>query len=526
MALSQRPVALIILDGFGIAPKSISNSISLAKTPFFDSLLAHYPSMLLNASGLSVGLPRGEVGNSEVGHTTIGSGILRYQSLPRIDRSIATGQFFKEKVLLEAFQNAKNNKKKIHFVGLIGNGGVHASQEHLEALLSFAKSMKIKKNVFIHAFLDGRDTARDVGKQFMEKLLIFCKKEKVGEVASVGGRFFAMDRNNNWDRIAKAYNAIVKGESEYRYRDPLDAISQFYNKEIYDEELPPFVLVDRKDRAIGNIEDGDMVVFFNFRADRARQLSEAFVSKDFKNFENLKYENLDFITFTEYKKDLPAKVIFSPEITANPIAKVISGFNLKQLHIAETEKYAHVTFFMNGMTEKAFVGEERILIPSPDVLSYDEKPEMSADLVTENIVKALKADKHDFYVINYANPDMVGHTGNLQACIKAVETVDISLQKIITEILKRGGTAFVMADHGNAEELVNPLTGEIDKEHNNYPVPFVIISNKFDGQANPDLKSMELPYLSPVGILADVAPTILTHMGLDVPAEMTGTNLF
>jgi len=250
------------------------------------------------------------------------------------------------------------------------------------------------------------------------------------------------------------------------------------------------------------------------------------VTKEFKEFETIKYENLDFITFAEYKKGLPVKVLFPPEIIANPIAKVVSDFNLKQMHIAETEKYAHVTFFMNGMTEEPFVGEERILIPSPDVISYDQKPEMSAPIVTQNIIKSLKADIHDFYVVNYANPDMVGHTGNLQACIQAVEAVDQALQKVVTEILKRGGTAFVMADHGNAEELRNPLTGEIDKEHNNYPIPFIIASNSLDGQANPDLKSIEMPYLSPVGILADVAPTILTHMGLDVPAEMTGTNLF
>ena len=526
MALTKGPTALIVLDGYGIAPASNSNSISLAKTPFFDSLLAHYPSMLLNASGLSVGLPRGEVGNSEVGHATIGSGILRYQSLPRIDRSISTGQFFKDNILVEAFNKAKKNKTKVHFIGLIGNGGVHASQEHLEALLSFAKSMKMKKNVFIHAFIDGRDTARDLGKQFVEQLLSVCKKEKIGEVATVGGRFFGMDRNNNWDRIGKAYNAIARGESEYIFKDPVNAISEFYAKEIYDEEIPPFVIVDKKNHPIGNVEDGDVVIFFNFRADRARQLTEAFVTKDFKEFETIKYDNLDFITFAEYKKGLPVKVLFPPEIIANPIAKVVSDFNLKQMHIAETEKYAHVTFFMNGMTEEPFVGEDRILIPSPDVISYDQKPEMSAPIVTENILKSLKADKHDFYVVNYANPDMVGHTGNLQACIKAVEAVDQSLQKVVTEILKRGGTAFVMADHGNAEELQNPLTGEIDKEHNNYPIPFVIASNKLDGQPNLDLKSIELPYLSPVGILADVAPTILTHMGLDVPAEMTGTNLF
>lgn len=522
---SSRPVALIVLDGFGIAPKSNSNSISVAKTPFFDSLLTRYPAMLLNASGLSVGLPRGEVGNSEVGHSTIGSGILRYQSLPRIDRSISTGQFFQDTILVETLKRAKKTKAKVHFIGLIGNGGVHASQEHLEALLSLARSMKLKKNVFVHAFLDGRDTARDIGKQFMTKLLDVCKKEKVGEVATVGGRFFGMDRNNNWDRIAKAYSAIVKGESEYTYRDPLTGISEFYEKNIFDEEMPPFVIVDRKNNPIGKVEDGDVVVFFNFRADRARQMTEAFVEKDFNKFENVKFTNLDVVTFTEYKKGLPVKVIFPPEIIANPIAKVVSDFKLRQLHIAETEKYAHVTFFMNGMTEAPFALEDRILVPSPDVLSYDEKPEMSAQLVTDNILASLKADKHDFYVVNYANSDMVGHTGNLQACIQAIEAVDKNLQQVVTAIVNKGGVAFITADHGNAEELLNPLTGEIDKEHNNYPIPLLIVGNAFDGQANLDLQNIELAYLSPIGILADVAPTILKVMGLDIPSEMTGTNL-
>ena len=525
MALLQGPVALIVLDGFGIAPKSNSNSISVAKTPFFDYLLVRYPAMLLNASGLSVGLPRGEVGNSEVGHSTIGSGILRYQSLPRIDRYISTGQFFQDTILIEAFQRAKKSKAKLHFIGLIGNGGVHASQEHLEALLSFARSMKIKKNVFIHTFLDGRDTARDIGKQFMTKLLDVCKKEKVGEVASVGGRFFGMDRNNNWDRIAKAYNAIVNGESDYLYRDPLVGISEFYDKNIFDEEMEPFVIVNRKNQPIGKIEDGDVVIFFNFRADRARQLVQTFVEKDFTKFETTKFTNLNLITFTEYKKGLPVQVVFPPEIIINPITKVVSDFNLKQLHIAETEKYAHVTFFMNGMTEAPFVGEDRILVPSPDVISYDQKPEMSASLITENILASLKANEHDFYVVNYANSDMVGHTGNLQACIQAIEAVDKNLEIVVTDIVKKGGMAFIMSDHGNAEELLNPLTGEIDKEHNNYPVPFLVVGNAFDGQFNKDLQSIGLPYLSPVGILADVAPTILTAMGLSIPSEMTGTNL-
>ncbi len=525
MSIKYRPVALIVLDGFGVAPASHSNSITQAHTPFFDSLVQQYPSMLLNASGLHVGLPRGEVGNSEVGHMSIGSGILKYQSLPRIDRSISTGRFFNIPELQKAFSFAKNNKKKVHFMGLIGNGGVHASQEHLEALLSFAKSMKLKKNVFVHAFLDGRDTAKDNGKLFLGQLLAFMKKEKVGEIASLSGRFFAMDRNQNWDRIKKAYDAIVRGVEGQNHRDPMKAVEEAYSKNIFDEEFEPITIVDRKNNPVGAIEDGDVVVFFNFRADRARQLSQAFVKPVFEEFERQKFDQLQFITFTEYKKDLPTHVLFPPEIIKNPIAKVFSDFNLKQLHIAETEKYAHVTFFLNGMTEDKFSGEDRILIPSPDVSTYDQKPEMSADDVTKNIITSLRAQQHDFYAINYANPDMVGHTGNLEACKKAVQTVDTALKQIVPEIVKQGGVAFIMADHGNAEELVNPITGEMDKEHNNYPVPFVVVGKNFEGQPNQDLKSTELAFLTPVGMLADVAPTILKVSGLDIPREMTGTSL-
>lgn len=525
MSVKHRPVALIILDGFGIAPASESNSISVAGTPFFDSLLQHYPSMLLNASGLNVGLPRGEVGNSEVGHTNIGSGVLKYQSLPRIDQSISTGHFFKLPELREAFSYAKKNKKKVHLMGLIGNGNIHASQEHLEALLSMAKSMKLKKQVFIHAFLDGRDTARDSGKMFLEQLLAYIKKEKVGEIASLSGRFFSMDRNQNWDRTKKSYDAIVRGTNERTHRDPVKAIEEAYTQEMYDEEFEPLTIVDRHGCPIALVKDGDVVIYFNFRADRARQLSEAFVTADFAEFEHTQFSQLKFISFTEYKKDLPTTVLFPPEVIKNPIAKVFSDFNLKQLHIAETEKYAHVTFFLNGMTEEKFPGEDRILISSPDVMSYDEKPEMSAPELTQNILKSLKEGVHDFYAINYANPDMVGHTGNLDACVKAVQTVDQSLAHIVPEIVKQGGVVFIMADHGNAEELVNPITGDMDKEHNNYPVPFLIVGKEFEGQSNPDLKNTELALMTPVGILVDVAPTILKVTGLDIPREMTGTPL-
>lgn len=526
MSLIKKPVALIILDGFGIAPPSDYNAISIAKKPFFDSLLQSYPSHLLKASGMSVGLPEGEVGNSEVGHTSIGSGILQYQSLPRIDKSISTGQFFKIPELEKAIKKLKENKKtKLHLMGLIGNGGVHSSSEHLEALINLAKVSKIKNQVCVHAFLDGRDTDRDAGLDFVKSLEKYLKKQKTGEIASISGRYFAMDRNHNWGRIEKAYKAIVEGQSVQKYRDPEKAIRDSYNKKIYDEEFEPVVITSRMGRPIGTVDDGDVVVFFNFRADRARQISHALVDENFDKFKRNK-QNIDLITFTEYEKNIPAQVLFSPEIIKNPIAKVFSDFNLKQLHIAETEKYAHVTFFLNGTQEEAFSGEDRILIPSPAVTSYDEKPEMSANEVTKNLLKAIKKDSYDFYAINYANPDMVGHTGNISATARAIEAVDKSIAQIIPEIIKKDGLVFVLADHGNAEELKNPITGEIDKKHNNYPVPFIMIDKNLAGKPNRDMQKKNYHLVDPVGILADVSPTILSQSGLDIPREMTGINLF
>ncbi len=521
-----RPTALIVLDGFGIAPMSDSNAVHLAKKDFFNKLIFNFPTLLLEASGINVGLPEGEVGNSEVGHLTIGSGILRYQSLPRIDKSISSGDFFELPDLVQAIKKIKNTKNKIHILGLVSNGGVHSSQEHLNALLKLMSNHKVGKQVFIHAFLDGRDTAKDLGQEFIAKLQQTCQSLKVGQIASLSGRFYAMDRNKNWDRIEKAYQAIVNGQSEKQYSDPVLAIKDSYQSKIYDEEFVPTVIVDKKNQPLATVENGDVIIFFNFRADRARQLTKALALKDFDKFQTKKIADLEIITFTEYEKGLPVKILFPPEIVENPLAKIISEANLKQLHIAETEKYAHVTFFMNGMREEVFLNEDRVLIPSPAVTSYDEKPEMSALEVTAKILQAIKQDRYDFYVINYANPDMVGHTGNLEATVKAVETVDQCLAKIVPEFTKRGGSVFIVGDHGNAEELINPITGEIDKEHNNYPVPFIIVNNNLVGQVNQEiLNSNDLSLLSPVGILADVSPTILKTIDLPLAPEMTGMSL-
>lgn len=523
MALTTRPTALIVLDGFGIAPSNLGNAVSSANKPFFDALLKTYPALLLEASSLEVGLPRGEVGNSEVGHTTIGSGILRYQSLPRIDKSISTGQFFKLPILQTITERVAKGQGKLHLVGLIGNGGVHASQEHLEALITFCKHSKIWDKTFIHAFLDGRDSARDIGALFVQKLIDYCEKD--AKIATISGRFYAMDRNKNWDRIKMAYDAMVLGKSDVQANDPLAAVKSSYEKGTYDEEFLPTVIVGKDGSPLAKIEDGDTVIFFNFRADRGRELTESLVVPDFDKFPATHFSDILMATFTEYQKDLPVKVLFPPEIVENPVAKIVSDYNLKQLHIAETEKYAHVTFFLNGAREDKFVGEERILIPSPAVRSYDEKPEMSAFEVTDNIIKSLKSDAFDFYAINYANPDMVGHTGNLQATIKAIEAVDKCLGQVVPEIVNRGGQVFIIGDHGNAEEMVNLSTGEIDKEHNIYPVPFLAIGNKFRNNPNLEIINNDLSTLTPAGILADIAPTILGNMGLELPPEMTGIKL-
>lgn len=526
MAKPNFPIALIVLDGFGVAPPDPkSNAIAAADTPYFDSLIQTYPSFLLKASGLDVGLPRDEVGNSEVGHKTIGSGILQYQSLPRIDKSIASGDFFKLPDLVAAAERVKKNNSKLHFIGLLGNGGVHASQEHLEALLNFAAQHKLKDSVYVHGILDGRDTARDFGKGFVESLQAFMKKKKVGRIASLSGRFYAMDRNKNWDRTERAYKAMVRGESSQLYSDPIEAVTESYKAEVYDEEFIPVTITDKKGNPLATIDDGDVVVMFNFRADRARQLMQALTEKDFSKFPTKDFSDLEVVTFTEYEKGQNAKILFPPEIIEEPLAKIFSDHKLKQLHIAETEKYAHVTFFINGLREKAFPGEDRELIPSPAVTSYDQKPEMSAPEITQKLVENIDADAYDVYIVNYANADMVGHTGNFEATKEAIHALDKSLAQVVPAIVEKGGTVFIVADHGNAEVLENQLTTEFDKEHNPYPVPFIICNKKLEGQASPEIQDGDMSLMQPLGFLADVAPTILEAAGLPQPPEMTGSAL-
>jgi len=509
--IRPKPVVLIILDGWGIAPPSRGNAITLAKTPALTNLIKTYPAMTLQASGEAVGLSWGEIGNSEVGHLNLGSGKLIYQTLPRINKDIADGSFFTNEKFLAGAAHAKKNNSSLHLMGLASSGSVHSSIDHLYALMEFCAKQKLK-NVYIHCFLDGRDMPYNSGIDFIEKIQQKIKEYKIGQIATIAGRFYALDRDNHWERIVLAYNAIVKGESTEKSADPVQAVKTSYDQKIYDEEFLPTVITDSSGQPIATVKNGDSVIFFNYRADRAREISQAFVLPGFEKFPRDYLKDLYFVAMTEYEKDLPLEVAFPPEIINEPLAKVIADAGLKQLHIAETEKYAHVTFFFNGGREQELAGEERILVPSPRVASYADKPEMSAKEITKKLIEAIMADKYDFIVVNYANGDMVGHTGNLKATIKACEIIDGCIRQLTEVILGKNGVALITADHGNAEQMVNPETGLADPEHTRNPVPFI-----YFGQERLKIRQG--------GILADIAPTVLVLLTLRPPTEMTGRTL-
>jgi 2,3-bisphosphoglycerate-independent phosphoglycerate mutase len=520
--MSQKPLALIILDGWGIAPAGEGNAIAKAKLPFFSGLTQKYPTTALYSSGREVGLSWGEVGNSEVGHLNIGSGLVCYQTLPRINKAIEDGSFFENRAFLDAIAHVKKNGSKLHFMGLASQGGVHSHIDHLFALIEFAKKNKIKDAGF-HLFLDGRDAVYNSGLESIKTLEEKLKKSKVGKIASLCGRFYAMDRDNRWDRVEAAYRAMTEGIG-VEAKDAVSAIEESYEKKVYDEEFLPTVIKDKKGAI--TIQKNDAVIFFNFRPDRAREITKAFILPQFQGFARNQIENLFFVAMTEYEKNLPVAVVFPPTGIALPLARIVSESGLTQLHIAETEKYAHITFFMNGMAEEPFKGEDRIIVPSPGVASYDQKPEMSADELTRRVVKELGMGKHNFTAINFANPDIVGHTGSLDATVRAVEVVDACLKQVIETILMKDGMAIITADHGNAEELINLQTGEMDKEHSTNPVPFIMVRNDLQGQQLfPEIPNGDLSLIQPTGILADIAPTVLKNLGISQPSDMTGNPL-
>lgn len=524
--MSKRPIILAIMDGWGVAPHVDGNAIFRAETPNFNKFITNYPAMTVHASGTEVGLLFGEMGNSEVGHLNIGAGRVYYQSCPRINRAIEDGTFFENEALCAAIDHAKKNNSNLHLVGLVSSGNVHSSNQHLYALLDLCKRKKFTKNVFIHAVLDGRDALYNSGREFIAEAEKKIAEFKVGEIATLSGRYFAMDRDNRWDRCEKAYRAIVEGKADRYDQDPIAAIEKSYEQKIYDEEFVPTVIT-RKDKPISVMGEKDAVIFFNFRPDRARQLTEAFALPSFNKFAKTYSKDLFVATMTEYEKDLPVAVAFAPVVVHNCLAEVISKAGLKQLHIAETEKYAHVTFFLNGTVEEPFPGEDRVLIPSPHVSSYDQQPEMSALEIAKEAGKAIDSGKYDFIVLNIANADMVGHTGNLEAGIKACKIVDKCLGDIADHVLSQNGVMVITADHGNAEEMTNLQTGDIDKEHSTNPVPLIIVGKEFLGQAGPsgDPPEGDLSLLQPAGVLADIAPTILSLLGVAQPEDMTGAVL-
>ncbi len=525
ITLPNRPVVLAVLDGWGVAPQGDGNAITLADTPNMDRFIREYPTMTLAASGAEVGLSFGEMGNSEVGHLNIGAGRVYYQTFPRINQSMESGEFASNDAFVKAAAHTKINKSSLHIMGLVSKGNVHASQDHCFALLEFAKEKKIK-NVFVHVFMDGRDTLYNSGKDFVGQLEEKMKELGVGKIATLSGRYYAMDRDNRWERTQEAYEAMTVGKAKMYAPDALSAIDASYAKEVYDEEFIPTVIgTEAKPTAV--ISSGDAVVFFNFRPDRARQMTKAFVLPSFPKFEWTYLENLFFVTMTEYEKELPVTVAYPPVVIINCLAEVLSKAGLSQFHIAETEKYAHMTFFLNGTIEDPFEGEQRMIVPSPKVSSYDQAPEMSALEITKEMVKAIQADSYDVYMLNYANADMVAHTGDLHASIAACAAVDRSLGMLADHVLAKNGILFITADHGNGEEVANLETGEKDKEHSTNPVPFIIISNELRGQAGPsgDPPEGDLSLMPPVGMLADVAPTMLKLMGIEQPPDMSGRPL-
>ena len=509
--MSKKPTVLMILDGYGLNDKKEGNAVYLAKTPVMDKLMAEYPFVKGNASGLAVGLPDGQMGNSEVGHMNMGAGRIVYQELTRITKEIQDGDFFKNEALLAAMKNAKENNSAVHFMGLLSDGGVHSHNTHLYGLLEMAKREGVEK-VYVHCFLDGRDTPPASGKEFVEALEAEMKKIGVGEIATVSGRYYAMDRDNRWDRVELAYNALTSGEG-VKGTDAPAAVQASYDNDKTDEFVLPTV-IEKDGQPTGVISDKDSVVFFNFRPDRAREITRAFCDDDFKGFSREKKLDVTFVCFTDYDETIGNKLVaFVKQEIKNTFGEYLAAHNMTQARIAETEKYAHVTFFFNGGVEEPNKGEDRILVKSPKVATYDLQPEMSAPQVCEKLVDAIKSDKYDVIVINFANPDMVGHTGVQEAAIKAVETVDECVGKAVEALKQVDGQMFICADHGNAEQLIDYETGAPWTAHTTNPVPFILVN------ADPKYTLREN------GCLADIVPTLIQLMGMEQPAEMTGKSL-
>lgn len=508
--MSKSPVALIILDGFGLRDKSQGNAVAQANKPNFDRYWNSYPHNQLTACGEAVGLPEGQMGNSEVGHLNIGAGRIVYQSLTRVNIAIRNGEFEKNETFQSAIDHVKKTGKNLHLFGLLSDGGVHSHIDHLYALLKLAADQDVK-NVYVHAFLDGRDVGPKTAEKYIKATQEKMDEYGVGQFATISGRFYSMDRDKRWDRVEKAYRAMAYGEGP-TYTDPLKMISDSYDHGIFDEFALPSVMTDENGKPIATIDEEDTVIFYNFRPDRAIQISNVFTNEDFKAFDRGpdRPKNLYFVCMTHFSETVDGYVAFKSVNLDQTIGEVISQNGLSQLRIAETEKYPHVTFFMSGGREETFPGEQRILINSPKVATYDLKPEMSAYEVTDALCEQIENDRFDAIILNFANPDMVGHSGMLEPTIQAIEAVDGCLGKIVDLILEKGGTAIITADHGNSDEVVTP-EGTPMTAHTTNPVPVIVTKNGVTVRDG--------------GILADLAPTMLDLLGLEQPEEMTGTTL-
>ena len=507
---SPKPVLLIILDGWGYNPSPESNAIAQARTPTWDRLLKDYPNTLVHTSGKRVGLPGGLMGNSEVGHLNIGAGRVVHQQITRIDKSIRDGEFFRLPLLLDLMKHGRESR--LHLIGLLSDGGVHSHLRHLYALLRMARENQVEE-VFIHALMDGRDTPPTRGVEYLAELQQKIDEYGVGKVATVSGRYYAMDRDHRWNRTQKAYDALVLGEG-IRAKDPQEALRASYGQEATDEFVLPVVIDGPTGEPAGTIREGDAVMFFNFRADRARQLTRALNQADFDGFPRREFPaDLFYVCMRQYDNTFTLPYVFAPREMGHILANVFTEMKIKNLRVAETEKYAHVTYFFNGGVEKAYPGEDRILVPSPKVATYDLKPEMSAQGITETVVKFVEEGSRDAIIVNFANADMVGHSGKLEAAVKAVETVDAGLSEIYRAIRAKGGAMMITADHGNAEVMKNPETGGPHTAHTTNPVPLVVVTDPPSAGLRPD------------GALSDIAPTFLGLAGLPQPSEMSGQDL-
>jgi 2,3-bisphosphoglycerate-independent phosphoglycerate mutase len=528
--MRPKPLVLVILDGWGYSPKTEANAIALARKPTYDRLLREYPSTLIHTSGKYVGLPNGQMGNSEVGHLNIGAGRIVHMDITRIDLMIQNGDFFSHPTLLSAMKHARTGSRRLHLFGLVSDGGVHSQQAHLYALLKMAKQNGVDR-VFVHAFMDGRDTLPTNGAGYLEQLQQKMREYNFGKIASVNGRYYAMDRDRRWERIAKAFNAMVYGEGEGgTYVDPVQGMKDSYNSGVTDEFVIPFVCVGNRGEPLATIRDEDSCICFNFRADRVRQITRALTrnsglnahgGSDLPGAADLDAviprdrtpKRLHYVCMTQYDKNFSLPVVIPAESLDNILANVMGQMSLRNLRVAETEKYAHVTYFFNGGVETPFPGEDRIMVPSPKVATYDLKPEMSAAPIADAVVKAAEGGAFDVVIVNFANADMEGHSGKIEPTVKAVETVDACLDRIQKAVQQSGGAMLITADHGNAEMMIDPGTGGPHTAHTTNPVPFIVVAENKQFSLRPD------------GSLRDISPTLLGMLGLPQPKDMTGYDL-